>query len=165
MDATSQFPPDSAPECHRFRRARMVTLLTAMGFHLFYRTGRQTFGFAIPGMMQEFGLTKSQLGRCGAIMLWSHAIGRAINGQLADSFGGRSMMTAGGIMSVIFNWIVSLSTGLASIAAPWAANGLAQSTGRPPGSRILSNGWDRRHRGVRAISCTLAAGLMAAVKR
>jgi OPA family glycerol-3-phosphate transporter-like MFS transporter len=142
----------------------MVTLLTAMGFYLFDYTGRQTFGFAIPGMMQEFGLTKSQPGWCGVLMLWSYAVGQAINGQLPDRPGGRSMMTAGGILSVIFNWIVSISTGLASIAAPWAANGLAQSMGRPPGNRILSNGWDRRHRGVVAISCTLAAGLMAAVK-
>lgn len=66
---------------------------------------------------------------------------------------------------MIFNWNICLPAGLAPIAAPWASNGLAQPMGRAPVSRILSNWWDRRHRGVVAISRTLAAGLMAAVKR
>jgi hypothetical protein len=67
-------------------------------------------------------------------------------------------------LSVIFNWTVSRSAGLASITAPWAANGLPQPMGRVTGSRILSNRRVRRHCGVVAISCTFAAGSMAAVK-
>lgn len=143
---------------HRLGRARKITLATVMGLYLFYYTGRQTFGFAIPGIMEELDLTKSQLGWCGAAMLWSYALGQAVNGQLADRFGGRRMMAAGGLLSVFCNWIVSLGTGLASIAAPWAANGLAQSMGWAPGSRILSNWWDRKHRGVVYGSYVFAAG-------
>jgi len=75
------------------------------------------------------------------------------------------MRQASSPLSVIFNWTASFATGLAPTAAPCTANGLAQSMGLVPGSRILSNRWVRRHRGGVAISCTLAAGLMAAVKR
>ncbi|MGC4014731.1 MAG: hypothetical protein QM755_09485 [Luteolibacter sp.] len=53
-----------------FKSARLRTLLAVMFCYLFYYTGRQTFGFAIPGMMKELGLTKAQMGWCGAAMLW-----------------------------------------------------------------------------------------------
>ncbi|RYD64314.1 MAG: MFS transporter, partial [Verrucomicrobiaceae bacterium] len=75
-----------------FTTARLKTLLAVMFCYLFYYTGRQNFGFAIPGISQELGLSKAQLGWCSSALLWSYAIGQAINGQLADRFGGRSLM-------------------------------------------------------------------------
>ena len=130
-----------------FNRSRVITLATVMFCYLFYYTGRQNFGFAIPGMAEELGLTKVQLGWCGSAMLWSYAIGQAINGQLADRFGGRRLMSLGGMLSFCMNWIVSFAGGLAGVLVPWSANGLVQSMGWAPGSRILSNWWDRAHRG------------------
>lgn len=115
--------------------------------YLFYYTGRQSFGFAIPGMVEELGLSKTQLGWCGAAMLWAYAVGQAINGPLADRFGGRRMMTLGGVISFGLNVILSFSRGLTGIAVPWTTNGFAQSMGWPSGSRILSNWWDHRHLG------------------
>ena len=44
-----------------FRRAQWRMLLAAMFCYFFY-TGRQTFGFAIPGIQAEFGVTKETLG-------------------------------------------------------------------------------------------------------
>lgn len=130
-----------------FKKARVKTLLAVMFCYLFYYTGRQNFGFAIPGMSEELGLSKTQLGWCGAAMLWAYAIGQAINGQLADRFGGRRLMSLGGLLSFVMNWIVSFAGGLAGVLTPWAANGFVQSMGWAPGSRILSNWWGRRHRG------------------
>jgi OPA family glycerol-3-phosphate transporter-like MFS transporter len=131
----------------RFERARVGTLLAVMFCYVFYYTGRQNFGFAIPGMGAELGLTKAQLGWCGAAMLWAYAIGQMINGQLADRWGGRRMMSMGGIISFGFNWVVSFAGGLAGVLVPWGANGFAQSMGWAPGSRILSNWWGKKHRG------------------
>jgi OPA family glycerol-3-phosphate transporter-like MFS transporter len=124
-----------------------VTLVTVMFCYLFYYTGRQNFGFAIPGMSAELGLSKTQLGWCGAAMLWAYAIGQAINGQLADRFGGRTLMSLGGLLSFVMNLFTSLAGSLAGVMVPWAGNGLAQSMGWAPGSRIISNWWDRSHRG------------------
>ena len=39
-----------------FRRAQWRMLLAAMFCYLFFYTGRQTFGFAIPGIQAEFGV-------------------------------------------------------------------------------------------------------------
>lgn len=141
----------------------MKTLVAVMFCYLFYYTGRQNFGFAIPGMSEELGLSKTQLGWCGAAMLWAYAIGQAINGQLADRFGGRSLMTLGGLLSFVMNWITSFAGGLAGVLVPWAGNGFVQSMGWAPGSRILSNWWDRVHRGRVYGWYVFAAGMSSVV--
>lgn len=126
---------------------RVRTLLVVMLCYLFYYTGRQNFGFAIPGMQEELGLSKAELGWCGAAMLWSYALGQAVNGAVADRVGGRVLMGLGGVLSFGCNLLVSVAGGLAGVLVPWALNGLAQSMGWAPGSRILSNWWGRSHRG------------------
>jgi OPA family glycerol-3-phosphate transporter-like MFS transporter len=122
-----------------FRRAQWRMLLAAMFCYLFFYTGRQTFGFAIPGIQAEFGVTKEALGWASAALLWCYAIGQAINGNLGDKFGGRRVMSAGAILSFIMNWATSLSTGIVSLAVFWGINGYFQSMGWAPGSRLLSN--------------------------
>src|SRR5258708_16140970 len=69
-----------------FRRAQWRMLLAAMFCYLFFYTGRQTFGFAIPGIQAEFGVSKEALGWASAALLWCYAIGQAINGNLRDKF-------------------------------------------------------------------------------
>jgi MFS family permease len=97
-----------------FRRAQWRMLLAAMFCYLFFYTGRQTFGFAIPGIQAEFGVSKAALGWASAALLWCYAIGQAVNGNLGDKFGGRRVMSAGAILSFIMNWATSLSTGVVS---------------------------------------------------
>lgn len=93
----------ASPADTAFRRAQWRMLLAAMFCYLFFYTGRQTFGFAIPGIQAEFGVSKETLGWVSAIMLWCYAIGQAINGNLGDKFGGRRVMSAGAILSCIMN--------------------------------------------------------------
>jgi OPA family glycerol-3-phosphate transporter-like MFS transporter len=147
----------------RFAAARVKTLLAVMFCYVFYYTGRQNFGFAIPGMAEELGLTKVQLGWCSTALLWAYAIGQAVNGQLADRFGGRRLMTLGGMLSFVMNWITSFAGGLAGVLVPWAGNGFVQSMGWAPGSRILSNWWDRTHRGRVYGWYVFAAGMSSVV--
>ena len=71
--------------------------------YLFYYTGRQTLGFAIPGIEAELGIQKDTLGWLITALLWSYAIGQAINGNLGDKYGGRFMVSLGAILSCIFN--------------------------------------------------------------
>ena len=139
--------PDTAEEDRRFRRAQWRILCATMLCYFFYYTGRQTFGFAIPGIEQELGIGKAGLGWVSSAMLWSYAAGQAVNGNLGDRFGGRRMMSLGALLSCLFNWGVSFAGGLASLLVPWAINGYAQSMGWAPGSRVLSNWWSRRERG------------------
>ena len=65
-----------------YNRAKWRMLFATMFCYLFYYTGRQTFGFAIPGIEEELGLSKTTLGYFGTALLWSYALGQAVNGNL-----------------------------------------------------------------------------------
>ena len=143
----------------KMRAAQRRMLLATMFCYLFYYTGRQTFGFAIPGIEKELGLSKEVLGWVSAALLWSYAVGQAINGNLGDRFGGRRMMSLGALLSCGSNWIVSFATGFGSLIAPWAVNRYFQSMGWAPGSRVISNWWPRRERGKAFGFYVFAAGL------
>src|SRR3981081_2329430 len=142
-----------------FRRAQWRMLLAAMFCYLFFYTGRQTFGFAIPGIQAEFGVSKAALGWASAALLWGYAFGQAVNGNLGDKFGGRRVMSAGAILSFIMNWATSLSTGIVTLSVFWGINGYFQAMGWAPGSRLLSNWWGRHERGTVYGLYTFAAGL------
>ena len=136
-----------SPLDNSFRKAQWRMLLAAMFCYFFFYTGRQTFGFAIPGIQKEFGLSKEMLGWASTSLLWCYAIGQAINGNLGDKFGGRRVMTAGAILSCAANWVVSFAVGFKSLAIPWGINGYFQALGWAPGSRLLSNWWGAGERG------------------
>jgi len=156
MSAAAERPAE--PVTPGFLRARRVTLGAVMFCYLFYYTGRQTFGFAIPGIEAELGLSKAALGWISAALLWSYAIGQMINGNLGDKFGGRRMMCAGAVASFALNWATSFGTGFKSLAAAWGLNGLAQSMGWAPGSKVVSNWFGPTERGRAFGFYVLAAG-------
>jgi OPA family glycerol-3-phosphate transporter-like MFS transporter len=143
----------------RMRFWQRCMLLLTMMCYLFYYTGRQTFGFAMPGIEAELGIDKETLGWISAALLWSYAIGQAINGNLADKFGGRRMMSAGAILSTLLNWVTSFGTSFVSLIIPWGINGYAQSMGWAPGSRVISNWWAAESRGKAYGFYVFAAGL------
>lgn len=142
----------------RLRRMQWSVLLATMFCYLFFYTGRQTFGFAIPGIQAELGLNKATLGWASTALLWSYAVGQAINGNLADKFGGRRVMTIGALASTVVNWAVSLGTSFASIAVPWGVNGYFQAMGWAAGGRVLSNWWPSSERGKTYGFYVFAAG-------
>lgn len=134
-------------------------LLATMFCYLFFYTGRQTFGFAIPGIQEELGISKTTLGWASAALLWSYAVGQSINGNLGDKFGGRRLMSLGAVLSCGLNWVTSFGQSFLSLTIPWAANGYAQSMGWAPGSRVLSNWWPHAERGKVYGAYVFAAGM------
>ena len=130
-----------------FRRYKWIALLGVSFCYLFYYTGRQTFGFAIPGIQKELGLSKEMLGWVSAAMLWAYAIGQSINGNLGDKFGGRTMMFVGAVLSFAANWATSFATSFIGLLLAWGLNGYFQAMGFAPGSRLLSNWWGQKNRG------------------
>jgi OPA family glycerol-3-phosphate transporter-like MFS transporter len=152
-------PASIGPSSHVYRRMQWRVLSATMFCYLFYYTGRQSFGFAIPGIQEELGLSKRDLGFVSTALLWSYALGQAVNGNLADRFGGRRMVGLGAALSCGLNWIVSLAQGLPGLFVPWGLNGFAQSMGWAPGSRVLSNWWPHRERGRAYGFYVFAAGM------
>jgi MFS transporter, OPA family, glycerol-3-phosphate transporter len=150
---------DKISKQSNYNIAKWRMLLATMFCYLFYYTGRQTFGFAIPCIEEELGLSKTTLGYFGTALLWSYAIGQAVNGNLGDKYGGRLMMSLGAILSCGINWVVSFGVGFWSLFVPWTANGFAQSMGWAPGSKVLSNWWGHHERGRAFGFFMFAAGM------
>lgn len=155
-------PDGSAAQTQRYLSARRKILFAAMFCYLFFYTGRQTIGFAIPGIQEEFNVSKETLGWVSAIMLWCYAIGQMINGNLGDKYGGRRVMSAGAILSCLTNWAVSFTTSVVSLGALWGLNGYFQAMGWAPGSRVLSNWFGKNDRG-KVFGCYVFAAGMASV--
>ena len=122
-------------------------LFATMFCYLFYYTGRQNFGWAIPGIQEQLGIDEELVGWFGTAVLWTYALGQAINGNLGDKFGGRRMVSFGAVASCMLNWITSFGSTFWTIMIPWGLNGYAQSFGWAPGSRVLANWWPRHQRG------------------
>lgn len=141
------------------RRARWRILIATMFCYLFYYTGRQSFGFAMPGIESELGIDKATLGWINAALLWTYAIGQSINGNLGDKYGGRAMMSIGAALSCALNWAMSFAQGIGGLMTAWALNGYAQSMGWAPGSRVLSNWWGSAQRGRVYGAYVFAAGM------
>ncbi|MGV9801844.1 MFS transporter [Mycobacterium sp. NPDC003449] len=155
---TGALDPAAVSEA-RFSRLKWRMLLAAMFCYLFFYTGRQTFGFAIPGIEEDLGLSKTTLGAISGTMLWCYAAGQMINGNLADKFGGRRLMALGAVLSTILNWCTSFSVGTKSLAVFWGANGFTQAMGWPSGGRVISNWWGPHERGKSFGFYTFAAGM------
>lgn len=160
--APNSLPRTDAPTAQRYLWARRKILFAAMFCYLFFYTGRQTIGFAIPGIQEEFNVSKEMLGWVSAIMLWCYAIGQMINGNLGDKYGGRRVMSAGAILSCLTNWAVSFTTSVVSLGALWGLNGYFQAMGWAPGSRVLSNWFGKNERG-KVFGCYVFAAGMASV--
>ena len=154
-----QTQPRSLLARQSFRTAQRTVLLATMFCYLFYYTGRQVFGFAIWSIKDEFGLSLTTLGWVSTALLWCYALGQIPSGYLGDRVGGRIMMSTGAVLSCGLNWIVSLANGFWGLLVPWGMNGLAQSMGWAPGSRVLSNWWPSNERGKTYGRYVFAAGM------
>jgi OPA family glycerol-3-phosphate transporter-like MFS transporter len=126
--------------------------------YLFYYTGRQNFGWAISSMSESLGYSMQTLGWISSAVLVTYGLGQFVNGNLGDKFGGRKMVAAGGLLSVVLNWITSFGTTFWTIFTPWAINGFAQSMAWAPGSRMISDWWPVKERGKAFGLYTFAAG-------
>lgn len=146
-----------------FRRAQWRMLVATMFCYLFFYTGRQTAGFAIPGIHKELGISLTTLGWMSATLFWCYAVGQFINGNLGDRHGARLMMSLGAVISCALNWVVSFGQGVLTLFIPWGANGYAQSMAWAPGSRLISNWWGHKERGKAFGFYVFAAGMSSVI--
>ena len=157
VELSGEQSPEAEARKQRWWRFRV--LFGLMFAYLFFYTGRQNFGWALASMNESLGYSMQQLGWISSAGLMAYGFGQFINGNLGDKFGGRVMVTMGGLLSVVLNWITSFGTSYWTIFAPWAVNGYAQSMAWAPGSRMLSNWWPAEQRGTAFGFYLFAAGV------
>jgi OPA family glycerol-3-phosphate transporter-like MFS transporter len=140
-------PPPVATAREGFARAQWRTLGAIMVCYLFFYTGRQNLGFAVPGMRGELGYSASAIAALNASMLLGYGLGQTVNGNLSDMVGARRMVAIGAALSFLLNWAMSFAVSPALAVAAWFANGAAQSTGSPALRRLIVDWFPQRQRG------------------
>jgi OPA family glycerol-3-phosphate transporter-like MFS transporter len=77
--------------------------------------------------------------------------------------GGRRLVALGAVASCALNWVTSFGGSFWDLAFPWALNGLAQSLGFAPASRLIAAWWAPRERGRAFGVFNFSAGFSSAV--
>ncbi len=143
-----------------YKRLRLQPFLAATFGYALYYVCRLSMGVMKQPIIDAGLLNATQLGIIGACLYWAYAVGKLINGFLADSANIKRFMATGLVISVAMNFTMgvlgvnAMNGGLAnsalfiSFAVCWAVNGWAQSMGAPPAIISLSRWFPLRIRGT-----------------
>ena len=108
---------------------------------------RVNMSIAVPGIMDEFGYSKTAMGGVMTALLIAYAAGQFINGQLGDKFGARRLIALGILVSALLNIAFGFSPGITVMIAIWALNGYFQSMGWAPSVKTVANWFPPNLRG------------------
>lgn len=117
-----------------------------VGYALYYFT-RKSFTFAMPGLIQDLGFDKAQLGLLASILSISYGFSKFASGIISDRSNPRYFMAFGLIMTGICNILFGLSSSIVAIAIFWGMNGWFQGFGWPPCAKFLTHWYSHSERG------------------
>ncbi len=118
--------------------------ITYASFYL----GRVNISIALPGISNEFALSKTDLGIVLTALFFAYAFGQFINGQLGDKINSRKIITIGLFSSAILNFIFGFSGGILGLMIVlWGLNGYFQSMGWAPTVKTMANWFPKKARG------------------
>lgn len=108
---------------------------------------RVNISIAIPGIMKEFGYSKTVMGGILTCLFITYAVGQFINGQLGDKFGARRLISFGLLMSGLLNIIFGFNSAITAMMIIWGLNGFFQSMGWAPSVKTVANWFPPERRG------------------
>src|SRR5439155_15145253 len=118
------------PDARRLARWRFVTLAALFTGYSGYYVCRSNLSVAAPLIMGEFpDIGKSELGLLSSAGLVAYALGKIVNGLLADLVGGRRVFLLGMFLSAACVAAFGLSGVLSAFLIIWVANRFVQSKG------------------------------------
>lgn len=136
---------------YRYWRLR-VLYASILGYAVFY-IARQNFSMALPGIAQEFGYSKMEIGWVITSFSIVYGIGKFLNGYLSDLSNARYFMAAGLLGSATACFFVGCSYSVVWLGVFWIANGWFQSMGWPPVARMLTHWFSPRELGTKWALC------------
>ncbi len=156
--SAAKVEPDKADARYRSLRNRTFWGVTA-AYSLYY-VCRMSLNVVKQPLIDEGVLSAGELGIIGSAFFFVYAVGKFMNGFIADYCNIRRFMATGLFVSSLINLILgavgvlndafSMSTSLIFIlfAVLWGANGWMQSMGSPPGVICLSRWFPKSKRGT-----------------
>ncbi len=140
-----------------YKSLRNRTFWGATIAYSLYYVCRMSINVVKQPLIDEGVLTAGQLGLIGSALLFVYAVGKFMNGFIADYCNIRRFMATGLLISALANLVIGvlgLFTSMIpavvmfiSFAILWGANGWVQSMGSPPGVISLSRWFPQSKRG------------------
>ena len=167
ISAIKSFYRIPKPSAEKVEEAKQEKLFKAFGFQTFlagtigyslYYVCRTSLNVVKKPILDSGMLDASQLGLIGSVLLFAYAIGKFVNGFLADHCNIKRFMATGLIVSAAANFTLGI-LGFASESMPtmllftlfaimWGINGWSQSMGAPPAIIGLSRWFPLSKRGT-----------------
>ena len=150
--------PDKVDQTYILLRRRTFWGAT-IAYSLYY-VCRMSLSVVKQPLIDEGVLTAGELGLIGSALLLVYAVGKFMNGFIADYCNVRRFMATGLLISTLVNLLMGVfgllqgPAGLPSVlifvsfAVLWGVNGWAQSMGSPPGVISLSRWFPQSKRGT-----------------
>ncbi len=138
---------------------RQRTFYSMLLGYAFYYFTRKSFTAAMPGLMIDLHLDKSQLGILGSVFSIAYGMSKFFSGILADQSNPRYFMAFGLFLTGVCNICFGLSSSLTLFVLFWAANGFFQGFGWPACARSLTNWYSVSERGAWWSSTSVAHNL------
>ena len=150
--------PDKVEASYKSLRSRTFWGAT-IAYSLYY-VCRMSLSVVKQPLIDEGVLTAGELGLIGSALLFVYAVGKFLNGFIADYCNVRRFMATGLVVSAVINilmGVMGLFNGVAalpsvvifmSFAILWGMNGWVQSMGSPPGVISLSRWFPQSKRGT-----------------
>ncbi len=132
---------------YNFKR-NSVLWSVVFGYGIFY-IGRLTISVAKKPMLDQGILTTTELGIIGALLFYSYAVGKLINGFMADHANIRKFMSTGLGISALINILFGFTEAFFLFAVLWCINGWFQSMGSAPSVVSLTQWYSNRERGTK----------------
>ena len=139
---------DQASVERRYAIAR-VRQVTAMLFvYATFYVCRLAFSASKKGMIEQGAYTPTEIGYVGSAMLFAYAIGKIVNGFIADRVNVKKYIMLGLFVSSLANLLVGFHIPALMLAVVWFVNGFAQASGAPCCVVALSRWWPKEKRGT-----------------
>lgn len=156
--AAEKLPADKAEK--QYKKLRMQAFIAGtIGYSLYY-VCRTSLNVMKQPIIDSGALDATQLGIIGACLYWTYAVGKFVNGFLADHCNIKKFMATGLTISAFANFmmgVIGIWEGMAGLASSamfvmfaimWTLNGWSQSMGSPPAIIALSRWYPLKIRGT-----------------
>ncbi|WP_434643352.1 MFS transporter [Klebsiella sp. I138] len=142
-------PPKAAAQFSEphFRWVRWQTFLAMTIAYVTFYVCRLSFTVAKSALV-ELGISPTELGMIGSALFFSYAIGKLVNGFIADHANVVRYMSLGLLLSAGMNLMMGMTTNALLLAVFWGINGWAQSMGVGPCAVSLARWYGYKERGT-----------------
>ena len=132
----------------RYSRARVRQVGAMLFVYAIFYVCRLAFSASKKGMIEQGAYTPAEIGYVGSAMLFAYAIGKIVNGFIADRVNVKKYIMLGLFVSALANFLVGFHIPALMLAVVWFVNGFAQASGAPCCVVALSRWWPKNKRGT-----------------